>query len=73
MRSLEHALAMEFRLTTRLFVRGEFIEGVRALLVDKDKAPQWQPPSLDSVSDALVADYLSPLPEDADRPFPEKH
>ena len=60
--SLEAALDVEYRLTTRLFEAGEFPEGVRALLVDKDKAPRWQPPTLDRVTDADVARFLAPLP-----------
>ncbi len=38
--SLEEALNVEFRLCVRLFEDGEFTEGVRALLVDKDRAAQ---------------------------------
>ena len=38
--SLEAALNVEFRLTVRLFEDGEFPEGVRALIVDKDRKPQ---------------------------------
>jgi enoyl-CoA hydratase len=60
--ALEAALDVEYRLTTRLFEDGEFPEGVRALLVDKDKAPKWRPATLEAVSDAEVARLLSPLP-----------
>ncbi len=60
--SLEAALNVEFRLTVRLFEHGEFIEGVRALLVDKDKSPKWNPPALAGVSEAMVEHFLSPLP-----------
>lgn len=63
MHSLEEALNMEYRLTTRLFLSGEFIEGVRALLVDKDKAPKWSPPTLADVTYDMVASYLAPLPD----------
>lgn len=59
--SLEAALDIEYRLTTRLFEAGEFPEGVRALLVDKDKAPRWQPPALDRVTDADVARFFAPF------------
>ena len=61
MSSLEEALNLEYRLTTRLFLCGEFVEGVRALLVDKDKAPKWQPASLEAVTDEKVAEFLGPL------------
>ena len=61
LQSLEEALNLEYRLTTRLFLHGEFVEGVRALLVDKDKAPKWRPASLEDVSDAMVAEFMGPL------------
>jgi enoyl-CoA hydratase len=60
--SLEAALNVEFRLTVRLFEHGEFIEGVRALIVDKDKSPKWNPPTLAGVTDEMVARFLQPLP-----------
>ena len=66
LRRLEDALAMEYRLVVRLFERGEFNEGVRALLVDKDRAPKWNPPELAAATDAMVAELLAPLPSGED-------
>jgi enoyl-CoA hydratase len=60
--SLEEALKVEYRLTVRLFEDGEFPEGVRALLIDKDRKPKWSPPTLGEVTEELVARYLAPLP-----------
>jgi enoyl-CoA hydratase len=60
--SLEAALEIEYRLVCRLFEDGEFPEGVRALIVDKDRAPKWSPPSLAELPADLVAAYLAPLP-----------
>ncbi len=60
--SLEQALNVEYRLAVRLFEDGEFPEGVRALLIDKDRKPRWQPAKVEEVSPALVAAYLAPLP-----------
>jgi enoyl-CoA hydratase len=65
--SLEAALNVEFRLCTHLFERGEFPEGVRALLVDKDKAPRWNPSRLEDVTNNMVESLFTPLP-DADEP-----
>jgi enoyl-CoA hydratase len=62
--SLEAALNVEFRLTVRLFEDGEFPEGVRALIVDKDRKPKWSPTRLTDVGPDLVAAYLAPLPAD---------
>jgi enoyl-CoA hydratase len=61
--SLEDALNVEYRLCTRLFEHGEFIEGVRALLVDKDRAPKWRPPAIEDSADVSVAEWLAPLPD----------
>lgn len=60
--SLEEALNVEYRLCVRLFEHGEFIEGVRALIVDKDRKPKWRPPRIEDVPPALVAEWLAPLP-----------
>ena len=60
--SLEAALNVEYRLTVRLFEDGEFPEGVRALIVDKDRKPSWSPARLADLGDDLVAAYLAPLP-----------
>jgi enoyl-CoA hydratase len=60
--SLEAALNVEYRLTVRLFEDGEFPEGVRALIVDKDRKPKWSPARLADVGDDLVVAYLAPLP-----------
>jgi enoyl-CoA hydratase len=62
--SLEDALQVEYRLCTRLFGDGEFIEGVRALLVDKDKAPKWNPARAEEMTMAMVEAYLAPLADE---------
>lgn len=60
--SLEHALDVEYRLVTRLFEDGEFPEGVRAQIVEKDRAPKWRPPRLQDIPANLVHDYFAELP-----------
>ena len=61
LRSLEEALNIEFLLCTNLYEDGEFIEGVRALLVDKDKAPKWKPATLEAVTAERVAQQFAAL------------
>jgi enoyl-CoA hydratase len=61
LRSLEEALNVEFLLCTNLYEDGEFIEGVRALLVDKDKAPKWNPATLEAVTAERVARQFAAL------------
>ena len=60
---LEDALVLEFRLIQHLMAGSEFYEGVRAVLVDKDKQPRWRLPTLAEVSDAEVERHFESLGE----------
>lgn len=42
--SLAEVFADELALSVNCVLRGDFVEGVRALLIDKDKSPRWQTP-----------------------------
>jgi enoyl-CoA hydratase len=63
-KSLDFAEAMqtEFRIVNRVAKGKDFYEGIRAVVVDKDNAPKWQPASLEDVSEAMVAEHFAPLP-----------
>ena len=63
--SLEDALRLEYRIVSAIRSRGDFYEGVRARLIDKDNAPRWQPASLTEVD---IAPYLE-RPADGDLDF----
>lgn len=54
-------LRMERALVRRNFEHGEVIEGVRALVIDKDNAPQWRPAALAEVSDEQVQQMFAPV------------
>ena len=54
-------LRMERALVRRVFENGEVIEGVRALVIDKDNAPRWRPPSIAEVGEELVASWFAPV------------
>lgn len=56
-------MAMEYRIGARVLTRPDFAEGVRAVIVDKDNAPQWDPPTPEAVTDALIDSIFAPLPE----------
>ena len=58
---IEDALIMEYRMTQVFMAGHDFFEGIRALLVDKDQSPKWQPPTLAEVTPADVARYFQPL------------
>lgn len=59
--SYDRIVTMEYRLSQACMIGRDFYEGIRAVLVDKDKTPRWQPASLDDVSDDMVASYFEPL------------
>jgi enoyl-CoA hydratase len=63
-RSMAEVFVTEYRLVSRLYEGGEFIEGVRALLVDKDKAPKWRPARIGDVTPALIESYFAPRADD---------
>jgi len=62
--SLDFAEAMqaEFRIVNRVAREPEFYEGIRAVVIDKDNAPKWNPASLEAVSEDKVASYFADLP-----------
>ena len=64
MSSLKECLQMEYRLACRCCDDNDFYEGIRALLIDKDKNPQWKPESLEKVTSDIVERYFAPLPDD---------
>ncbi|KAF9668758.1 hypothetical protein SADUNF_Sadunf14G0036800 [Salix dunnii] len=64
--TLDQCLVREYRMSLQGIskqISGDFCEGVRARMVDKDMAPKWNPPSLEQVSEDMVDRYFSPLSE----------
>ena len=61
---IDDILRMEFRIVSRVMQGHDFFEGVRALIIDKDKAPVWSPASIEGVSDAEISKYFEPLQDD---------
>lgn len=56
--SLDDCFALELYLDRQWFDHGDIVEGVRALLVDKDKHPRWRVPSIDLLEPGMVADFF---------------
>lgn len=62
--SFEENMKMEYRIGWRKVCSRDFLEGVRAVIIEKDNAPSWHPQTLEEVSDADVAQYFEKLGED---------
>ncbi|CAL8106406.1 unnamed protein product [Orchesella dallaii] len=63
---LQECLGIEYRLSQRCSEDHDFKEGVRAVLIDKDQNPKWNPNSLEGVTPGIVEKYFSPLPPGRD-------
>ncbi|MET0481330.1 MAG: enoyl-CoA hydratase/isomerase family protein, partial [Aestuariivirgaceae bacterium] len=64
--AFEEAIRREFRIVCRIPLGRDFFEGIRAIVIDKDKAPRWQPARLAEVSPEAVERYFAPLAAELD-------
>ena len=70
--TLGEDLQMEFRLSQACTRSkdSDFMEGVRAILVDKDHNPQWNPKTLEEVTDEMVESFFGPVEQEWEIPPP---
>ena len=57
-------MRQEYAIATRMVARPDFREGVRAVIVDKDNAPRWNPAKPEAVTEAMLDAIFAPLPKD---------
>ena len=62
--SMKDCLEMEQRLVYNQILNSDLKEGVRALLVDKDLKPQWNPKTLSEVTEEHVTKFFLPMPKE---------
>ncbi|KAL1143622.1 hypothetical protein V6Z11_A11G172300 [Gossypium hirsutum] len=73
--TLAESLKKEFRLTMNILrttISADVYEGIRALTIDKDNAPKWDPPILDQVDDEKIDLVFRPFTEDLELKVPEQ-
>ena len=61
MPTFEDEMRQEYAVASHLVQRPDFAEGVRAMIVDKDNAPRWDPATPGEVSDHMVDRIFAPL------------
>jgi enoyl-CoA hydratase len=62
--SFEDCMRAEMRIVSRIVHGHDFYEGVRAVIVDKDNAPRWQPASLAAAGSAEIERHFATLGDD---------
>jgi enoyl-CoA hydratase len=58
---LEAALALEYRLTQHIMAAHDFYEGIRAMLIDRDRQPHWRPATLAEVDESMIDRYFASI------------
>jgi len=62
--SFDATMRMEYRMARRVIEGHDFYEGVRAVILDKDNQPQWQPETIEAVTDDMIDGYFASLGDD---------
>jgi enoyl-CoA hydratase len=57
-------MRQEYRLSCHFLQGHDFFEGIRAVIIDKDQAPHWNPSTLEGVTQSEVEKYFTPLTEE---------
>lgn len=63
MHDFAEQMAQEYAIGARVVTMHDFLEGVRALIVDKDHSPKWNPATAEAVTDDWIDAIFAPLPE----------
>ncbi len=63
-KSLKESLAQEYRAVCEAYTTHDFVEGIRAAIIDKDRDPAWSPPRLEDVTSQMIDKYLAPRGSD---------
>ena len=59
--TIEDILKLEYRFTHRSMEHGDFLEGIRAQIIDKDRKPKWNPSTLEELTQDIINSMLTSL------------
>lgn len=61
--TFNECMEQEYRLVSHFIRNHDFFEGIRAIIIDKDQQPKWQPSTLSEVTNEMVDNYFAPVKE----------
>ncbi|OBI49438.1 enoyl-CoA hydratase/isomerase family protein [Mycobacterium sp. E787] len=64
METLEDVLTQDYRMSSAASRAHDFVEGIRAQIIDKDRNPKWSPATLAEITEADVEAYFAPVDDD---------
>jgi enoyl-CoA hydratase len=64
----DECMRTEYRVVSRVAQGHDFYEGIRSVIIDKDQAPRWQPPTLDAVEETEIKRHFAAV--DDELPLP---
>jgi enoyl-CoA hydratase/carnithine racemase len=67
--TLAECFRMELGIVYHCFEHGDLMEGIRAVILDKDNQPRWNPPTLDALDADAVAAFFAPRWQNQDHPL----
>lgn len=63
-KEFENIMTMEYRIANRCFKGHDLFEGIRSVVVDKDRAPKWLPSKVDDISEEDIDEYFAPISDE---------
>jgi enoyl-CoA hydratase len=66
--AFDECMRIEYRVVSRVVQGHDFYEGIRAVIIDKDQAPNWRPSALAAVSETEVERHFAPVARELDLP-----
>lgn len=64
--SFRESMMLEYRIVSRILDGHDFYEGVRAVIIDKDQSPKWQPDRIENLDQSVIENYFKPLAQELD-------
>ena len=65
-KDLAAVLKEDWRISQHMMAGAEFFEGVRALLIERDNKPRWEPAQLSGITNDMIAPFFDKLPHQPD-------